>query len=114
MLSLADQAEKDLVNSRDDLNKFGWLLNYRWKLKRQTGAKVSADDIDVLYDEAITAETLGGKLLDADGGGFLVFYVKPEKQTAVCQVMQNSTYVRSDLRVGDTRGIHYSPETYTP
>lgn len=80
MLALVEEAEKILVDEQADLNDFGKLLDQSWKLKRKTGKAVSTNAIDILYEKGIKAGALGGKLLGAGGGGFLVFYVLPEKK----------------------------------
>ena len=58
------------------------------------------------------AGALGGKLLGAGGGGFLLFYVQPEKQEAVKRAMQDLMYIPFRFEDGGTRVIHYSPEPY--
>ena len=83
MLSLVDDAEQVLTDKNTDLDEFGKLLDHTWRLKRQTGSAVSTENIDLLYEKGIKAGALGGKLLGAGGGGFLVFYVQPEQQEAV-------------------------------
>lgn len=80
MLDLVDDAEDVLTNKKRDLDEFGRFLDHTWKLKRQTGSAVSTSNIDALYRRGIEAGALGGKLLGAGGGGFLVFYVQPEKK----------------------------------
>ena len=114
MLQLVDTAEKVLTDSTMDLDEFGRLLDYTWKLKRKTGAAVSTDTIDILYEKGINAGALGGKLLGAGGGGFLVFYVQPEKRDAVYNAMKDLMYIPFEFENGGTRIIHYSPETYVP
>ena len=114
MLALVDEAEQVLVNKNADLNEFGRLLDHTWKLKRQTGAAVSTNSIDGLYEKGIKAGALGGKLLGAGGGGFLVFYVEPEHQAAVKEAMSDLLYVPFEFENGGTRVIHYSPESYEP
>lgn len=114
MLSLVDEAEEVLTNKNRDLDDFGRLLDHTWKLKRQTGSAVSTNSIDALYEKGMQAGALGGKLLGAGGGGFLVFYVQPEKQKAVKQAMQDLMYIPFEFEDGGTRVIHYTPETYTP
>lgn len=114
MLSLVDDAEQVLVNKAADLNDFGRLLDHTWRLKRQTGAAVTTDNIDVLYEKGIKAGALGGKLLGAGGGGFLVFYVEPEYQAAVKEAMSDLLYVPFEFENGGTRVIHYTPESYEP
>lgn len=112
MLVLVDEAEKVLTTKEADLDEFGRLLDYTWKLKRQTGTKVSTDDIDILYQKAIDAGALGGKLLGAGGGGFFVFYVQTSKRAAVQEVLKDLMHVPFDFEDGGTRIIHYTPETY--
>lgn len=82
MLALVDAAERVLTDKNADLDDFGRMLDHTWKLKRQTGAAVSTNSIDELYANGVAAGALGGKLLGAGGGGFLVFYVQPERQDA--------------------------------
>lgn len=114
MYSLVDDAEKVLTNKKADLNEFGRLLDHTWKLKRQTGAAVSTDSIDGLYAKGMAAGALGGKLLGAGGGGFLVFYVEPERQKAVREAMSDLMYIPFEFENGGTRIIHYTPESYEP
>lgn len=114
MLALVDDAEKVLTNKKADLDDFGRLLDLTWKLKRQTGAKISTGSIDALYQQAVDAGALGGKLLGAGGGGFLVFYVQPEKREAVKAAMSGLMRVPFEFENGGTRVIHYTPESYEP
>ena len=114
MLALVDEAENVLTDKESDLDEFGRLLDVTWKLKRQTGAKISTDSIDDLYARGIASGALGGKLLGAGGGGFLVFYVQPEYQEAVKAAMSDLLYVPFEFENGGTRVIHYTPEAYVP
>jgi len=114
MYELVDEAEQVLVDKTRDLDDFGRLLDTTWKLKRQTGAAISTDSIDGLYAKGIEAGALGGKLLGAGGGGFLVFYVQPEKQGAVREAMKDLMYIPFQFENGGTRVIHYTPESYEP
>lgn len=114
MLSLVDEAEKVLVDQSANLDEFGRLLDHTWKLKRQTGSSISTDSIDTLYKKGIKAGALGGKLLGAGGGGFLIFYVQPEYQKAVKEAMENLLYVPFKFENNGTTVIHYTPESYEP
>jgi D-glycero-alpha-D-manno-heptose-7-phosphate kinase len=114
MYELVDEAEQVLVDKTRDLDDFGRLLDTTWKLKRQTGNSISTDSIDGLYAKGIEAGALGGKLLGAGGGGFLVFYVQPEHQDAVRWMMKDLMYIPFKFEDGGTRVIHYTPETYEP
>ena len=101
-----------LVDKNRDLDDFGRLLDITWKLKRQTGVAISTDSIDGLYARGIAAGALGGKLLGAGGGGFLVFYVQPDKQEVVRKAMSDLMYIPFEFENGGTRVIHYTPESY--
>lgn len=112
MLALVDDAERVLTDKHTDLDDFGRLLDHTWKLKRQTGSAISTNSIDELYAKGIAAGALGGKLLGAGGGGFLLFYVQPDRQDAVRWAMRDLMYIPFKFEDGGTRVIHYTPESY--
>lgn len=112
MYKLVDQAEAVLQDSHSDLDDFGRLLDYTWQLKKNTGEKISTSSIDKLYAKGIKAGALGGKLLGAGGGGFLVFYVQPDKQEAVKEAMKDLLYIPFEFENSGTKVIYYSPETF--
>lgn len=114
MLNLVEEAEKILTDKHSDLNEFGRLLNHTWRLKRGTGSAVSTDSIDTLYEKAIRAGAIGGKLLGAGGGGFFIFYVEPDKQKLLRAAMDDLLYVPFEFEDGGTKVIYYSPESYEP
>ncbi|MHC1721892.1 MAG: kinase [Aminipila sp.] len=114
MLSLVNDAEKVLTDKSIDLDDFGRLLHHTWQLKRQTGTRITTDSIDYLYAKGISAGALGGKLLGAGGGGFLLFYVQPERHDAVMEAMRDLLHVPFTFEDRGTQVIHYSPETYEP
>lgn len=112
MLELVDEAEEILTNNNRDLDDFGKLLNVTWQLKKQTGKEISKDTIDELYKKGISAGALGGKLLGAGGGGFLLFYVKPEKQESVRATLKDLMEVPFGFENDGTQVIYYSPEIF--
>lgn len=114
MLTLVDEAEKVLVDKNVDLNEFGRLLDLTWKLKRGTGNKVSSSSIDSIYDRAIKAGAIGGKLLGAGGGGFLLFYVEKDKQDAVKRALEELMVVPFSFEDEGATIIHYNPIVYIP
>lgn len=111
---LVNEAEAVLTNKNRDLDDFGRLLDYTWRLKKLTGSEVSTHYIDKLYLKGMEAGALGGKLLGAGGGGFLVFYVQPEKQEAVKAALNDLLYIPFLFENGGTKVIYYSPEMYEP
>lgn len=114
MYSLVDEAEKVLTNKHTNLDEFGCLLDHTWELKRKTGSKISTDSIDELYQKGLKAGALGGKLLGAGGGGFLIFYVQPQYRESVISAMDRLMYIPFEFENGGTRVIHYTPESYEP
>lgn len=113
MKALVDDAER-ILTSKTSLDEFGRLLDYTWKLKRGFSDQVTTDSIDAVYEKAIRAGAVGGKLLGAGGGGFLLFYVIPERQEAIRAALQDLLYVPFEFETAGTRVIHYTPERYEP
>lgn len=114
MLALVDDAQAILTNKDTSLNEFGKLLDYTWKLKRGTGNKVSNNSIDELYDKGIKAGALGGKLLGAGGGGFLLYYVEKDKQENVLKALDELMHVPFQFESEGSSVIHYNPIVYIP
>ena len=112
MLVLVDEAEKVLEDRQANLDEFGRLLDYGWNLKKKTGTEISTDVIDQLYAKGINAGAIGGKLLGAGRGGFLLFYVQPEKQDSVKAAMKDLLYIPFSFENIGTQIIHYTPESY--
>lgn len=112
LYDLVGEAEAVLTNKEANLDEFGRLLDHTWKLKRQTGSNISTDSIDVLYEKGINAGALGGKLLGAGGGGFLIFYVPQERRHAVREAMKDLLYIPFQFENAGTRVIYYVPEEY--
>lgn len=112
MYELVDEAEEILTDKHRDLDDFGRLLDTTWRLKKGTGSAVSTRSIDELYEKGMQVGALGGKLLGAGGGGFLVFYVQPEKQEAVKIAMKDLMYIPFKFEDGGTQVIYYGPEEY--
>lgn len=93
MLAMVPEAEAALTDKSKPLSEFGRLLDHAWKLKRGTGPKVSTDAIDALYERGRGAGALGGKLLGAGGGGFLLFYAEPDARDSVREAMDGLLHI---------------------
>lgn len=87
MYEMVGEATKILKSGA--LIDFGRLLGESWKLKRGLGKKVSTDYIDYIYNSAISAGAIGGKVVGAGGGGFMLFFVEPELQPQVKERLSN-------------------------
>lgn len=112
MLYLVDKAEDILCDKRLPLSKFGELLDITWSLKRSTGSQVSTCSIDALYKQGINAGALGGKLLGAGGGGFLVFYVEPDARESVKKAMSDILRIPFQFENRGASVIYFDAEDY--
>lgn len=112
MYELVGQAEQILTDKNRDLDDFGRMLDYTWKLKRGIAEGISSDSIDDQYNRAIKAGALGGKLLGAGGGGFLLFYVPREKQENVKAALKGQLHVPFQFENEGTKVVFYQAEDY--
>jgi D-glycero-alpha-D-manno-heptose-7-phosphate kinase len=83
MLQLVDEAEDIVQSPSRSLDEFGRLLDEGWQIKRSLTQKISNSSIDEIYEAGLSAGALGGKLLGAGGGGFMLFYVPPAQRAAL-------------------------------
>ena len=83
MRELVDEAEAVLTSPHRPLADFGRLLHKGWQIKRTLTEKISNSPIDEIYEAGLGAGALGGKLLGAGGGGFMLFFVAPEHREAL-------------------------------
>lgn len=111
MKNLVDEAEKILV-SKTDLNEFGRLLHYTWELKRGITQNISNDAIDSIYVKARNAGALGGKLLGAGGGGFMLFYAEPDRQEGIKDALKEFLYVPIEFENSGTKIMYYKSEDF--
>jgi D-glycero-alpha-D-manno-heptose-7-phosphate kinase len=93
-----------------DLEGFGRLLHEAWLLKRTLASKISDGSIDAAYQHGLDAGALGGKLVGAGGGGFLLFYCPPQAQSSFLAAMSGLRRVPFRFDFGGSRIIHFSDE----
>ena len=105
MHQLVDEAQAILTGG--DLDDFGRLLDHTWRLKRQTGSRISTSSIDEMYERGIKAGALGGKLLGAGHGGFLIFYVQPENREAVQSAMSDLLEIPFEFEENGSQILYY-------
>lgn len=82
MRQMVDQAH-DILTGTSNLSEFGLLLDKGWRMKRRLDDAISNETIDKIYDDGMSAGALGGKLLGAGGGGFILFFVPPAQKESI-------------------------------
>lgn len=111
MSRLVNDAEEILI-SKTNMNEFGKLLDYTWKLKRGITNQISTNAIDEIYQKAINAGAIGGKLLGAGGGGFLLLYVEEDKQDYILTALKDFLYVPFRFETQGAKILYYKAESY--
>lgn len=104
------EAAIGLLQGKGDVAAFGQLLHESWQLKKSLTGRISNPLIDDLYDHARRAGAIGGKLLGAGGGGFLLLFVRPEEQAAVKEALEGVLHVPFRFERSGSRVIFYEPE----
>ena len=110
MMQLVDAAESVLSNPNTSLDEFGKLMHESWQIKRSLTSKISNPALDQIYETGLTAGALGGKLLGAGGGGFMLFYVSPEKRQVLRQALKNHLCVPFNFSSRGSHVVVYEPE----
>lgn len=108
MLRLVEEAQAILTAPTDRLADFGRLLDEQWKIKRRMAAAVSTADIDLIYDAGMKAGALGGKLLGAGGGGFMLFFAPPERHKSIRDALGKLLHVPVRFDYLGSQIIYYS------
>jgi D-glycero-alpha-D-manno-heptose-7-phosphate kinase len=108
MMHICNEALECLTNNNGSLDEFGELLNEQWKIKRSLTDNISNKDIDSIYASGIEAGALGGKLLGAGGGGFMLFYVPKDKQNAVKEILKTKLFVPFRFEFTGSKIVYYS------
>ncbi len=89
-LKLCQMAEELKAHfEEDDVDYLGKVLKESWEIKKNLSSGITNPLIDDIYNKAVNAGAEGGKLLGAGGGGFMLFYVKPEHQAAVKEALKD-------------------------
>lgn len=104
-----DVAISILQTPTTSIEEFGHLLDQSWQLKRSLSDRVSTPHIDELYAEAKKAGALGGKILGAGGGGFLLLFARPEDQPAIRERLKDLVHVPFNFDDSGSRIVLYQP-----
>jgi D-glycero-alpha-D-manno-heptose-7-phosphate kinase len=100
-----------ILTGGGDLSEFGMLLDESWKLKRSLTSRISSPVIDDIYEMARSAGAIGGKLLGAGGGGFMLLFAKPEDHGRIRATLNQLLRVPFRFENTGSQIILYQPDT---
>jgi len=107
---MVDEGIAILSSPTRSLLEFGRLLHQGWELKRRLSNRVSNETVDVLYERALAAGAVGGKLLGAGGGGFMLLFVRPEDRERVREALGDLIVVPFRFEGSGCRIVLYQPD----
>jgi D-glycero-alpha-D-manno-heptose-7-phosphate kinase len=90
---MVDEGLSILQSPSTPITELGKLLHESWQLKRSLSDKVSTPEIDTIYQAGLSAGAIGGKILGAGGGGFILFFAKPENHKNICKSLKGLVQV---------------------
>ena len=108
MVEICKEAEELLVSSENGFLGWGELLNEQWKVKKSMTNVITNSKIDEMYEEGIRSGALGGKLLGAGGGGFILFLVPPEKHNQIKANLSSILHVPFKFDFSGSQVVYYS------
>lgn len=109
MRAMVDEALSILNDANESIDSFGKLLDASWQYKRSLSDRVSTPEIDSIYQAAMNAGAIGGKILGAGGGGFLLLFAKPERHAAIRDRLNKLIHVPFDFEDSGSRVVLYQP-----
>jgi len=112
MMEMVDEAVNILNADSGDIDDFGRLLHESWKIKRELTQLITNGKIDQIYQTALNAGALGGKLLGAGGGGFFLFFVPPEMQKKMKEELRGLLHVPFRFEDLGSQVIMYSTQDF--
>jgi len=107
---MVDEGLDILTNSRRPVEEFGTLLHEGWQMKRRISDRISNNHLDEIYLAGQDAGALGGKLLGAGGGGFMLFFVPVDRQPEFRRKMSRLMNVPFRFESNGAQLITYEPE----
>ena len=110
MIDMVEEAVNILNGSHDGYADFGKLLHETWMLKRSLTPHISNSQIDEIYEAALSAGAVGGKLLGAGGGGFMLLFASPETQPKIKEKLNKLLYVPFNFHNLGSQIVYYAPE----
>jgi D-glycero-alpha-D-manno-heptose-7-phosphate kinase len=112
MNTIVDEAVNSITNFKNNIKLFGELLDSQWKIKKNMSRLVTNAEIDRIYEIGIKAGAIGGKLLGAGGGGFMLFFAQPEHHIAIKNKLSNLLHVPFKFDNDGSQIIYNSKNNY--
>ncbi len=112
MGGVVEEAMAVLQSRTEPIEQFGKLLREYWQYKRSLSNQVSNGDIDKIYQAGLEAGALGGKLLGAGGGGFMLFFVRPENQPRLREKLKHLVCVPFRIDYAGSKIVVYEPNNF--
>ncbi|MEM7182559.1 MAG: kinase [Spirochaetota bacterium] len=109
MKTLVDESYSILTDPKKSLDDFGVLLNETWKIKKTLSNKISNPVVDQMYESALQAGAIGGKLLGAGGGGFMVFYARKSDHPAILKALDKYLHIPFSFDFDGSQISFYKP-----
>jgi len=110
MFQMVNEAEAIVTSPSRSINEFGRLLHESWRVKRTLTQNITNNSIDDIYEAGLSAGALGGKLLGAGGGGFMLFFVPPENREALRLQLKKLLCVPFAFSKSGSQVVVYEPE----
>jgi D-glycero-alpha-D-manno-heptose-7-phosphate kinase len=110
MNQMVNEAISILQTPNRPISDFGELLGESWRYKKSLSTKVSTQQIDSIYEAALKAGAIGGKLLGAGGGGFMLLFARPEHHEKIRAVLKSLVYVPFTFEDSGSRIMLYQPD----
>ena len=108
MMHLTERAREVIADEHCPIEEFGELLAEQWRIKRGLTNLISNRDIDSIYDAGVKAGATGGKLLGAGGGGFMLFFAKPEYHAGIRKKLSEKLFVPFRFESTGSQIIYFS------
>jgi D-glycero-alpha-D-manno-heptose-7-phosphate kinase len=109
MQALVEEAMKMLLSHETPISELGNLLHETWMIKRSMAEGVSTPVIDEIYETARAAGAIGGKILGAGGGGFMLFLAKPQNHAQIRKSLAKLVHVDFRFESGGSKIVLYDP-----
>lgn len=103
----------NIITARGNLNAIGHLLHESWKLKRSLTSNISSQFVDDIYEKGRAAGALGGKLLGAGGGGFMLFFARQEDHDRIRAALKDFLWVPFRFETEGSKIIFSDPSSYS-